>query len=336
MEPLSRAQIFSGARPNVGRGECFATASLNATAACARCVHFVTMVVVLDRWGSAVRLIRGLTVTIAGLRASQRCFTLSAYTNARAGSSAWASLALLEDASVFVRRLPDDLPRNAYSGARPWLELSRRKLDLLERYERRFRRKAIWTDLDTIVDTDLACAYARAPNFVVSRWRHLRTLRGPQGRTVWLENARSVFGDLFMLDKALIAKVRGLERSGMPPPALDLQDYLSFLLNRCDGSVVDLRALVREDGFAHGEGACFGFDFAQGQHPNPAWAKLKIVKGKLHCGIMGDGGNVHYHPVAALSFTAFTFWRMLDAPREYFKTPALERWAERRSLLRVT
>lgn len=335
MEPLSRAQIFSGARPNVGRGECFSTAAVNASTPCARCVHFITMAVVLDRWGSAVRLIRGLTVTIAGLRSSQRCFTLLVYTNAKPGSSSREALQLLADDSVTIRRLPSDLPRNAYSGSRPWLELSRRKLDLLERYEQRFIRKAIWTDIDTIVTTDLACAYARAPNFVVSRWRHLRALRGPGGRPVWLENSRSVFGDLFMLDEGLIAKVRGLERDGMPPPGLDLQDYLSFLLNRCDSSVVDLRALIREDGFANGEGACFGFDFAQGQHPNPAWAKLKVIRGKLYCGIMSDRGHVDYHPVGALSFTAFTFGKMLDAPRKYFKTPALERWAQRRSLLKL-
>ncbi len=272
-----RSPLFRTASDNVGPGQCFSPARVNATAPCAQCVHFVTCAVNADRWGSVRKLAQGLHVTAAAIRASQKCFTLYAYTNVPRGSAAWNSLAEAGGDNVKIVEYPTDLPKNAWSGRNQWIELSRRKLDLLERYEKLHGRKAIWTDLDTIVVADMSCAYARAPHFIVSRNKRLRPLWERGWKLVWLHKRRSAFGDLFMLDAKLIQQIRDLENSGMPPPTLDLQDYFSYLLNRCDGSVVDLRALMRKDGFMRGDGMCFEFDFVQGLHPSQMFLNSRCL-----------------------------------------------------------
>ncbi len=292
-----------------------------------KCVHFITCAITAGRWGSVLKLAQGLHVTAAAIRASQKCFTLHAYTNVPRGSVAWKSLARAGGDNVKIVEYPTDLPKNAHSGRNMWFELSRRKLDLLERHEKVLGRKAIWTDLDTIVVADMSCVYARAPHFIVSRYKKGRSLFGPGRKLVRLHTRRSAFGDLFMVDAKLIQQVRDLEKNGMPPPLYDLQDYFSYLLNRCDGSVIDLRALVREDGFMSGGGMCFGFDFARGLNPSPQVIRLKLMDGRLHCGIERNN-SVEYYAVGALSFTAVTYWKMLSAPREYFNTSELLQWAK--------
>lgn len=314
--------------------QCFSGSRVDFSAPCASCAHFVTTVVTGARWPDKLHLVRSLRTLAATLRSSQGCFTLHAYTNTPKGGAFWDTLVSAAGPGVRIQRYPRDLPRNGYSGKNKWLELSRRKLDLLERYEAKWGRRAVWTDLDTVVAADLRCAIGRAPNFFVTRANNPNVVAGPGGRRISLNGARTTTGDLWMADAGLIGQIRGLERAGMPPPEYDIQDYAGVLMNACDGSLVDLRALVRAEGFARGGPMAFGFDCWNNVTPRPGRSTLKIVNGSLYC-TAKYGNATRELPVATMSFHAPSFRTFLMTPEQYFKTSALRKWARNRGIMQL-
>ena len=261
----------------------------------------------------------------SSLRNSQKCFRLILYTNLPIDGWEVRQLIQAGGAGVDVRALPN-LPANRYTGVSRWLEMSRSKLDLVEEYALATGVDPVWIDMDTLVVADLSCAVGRARNFVITRGYRQHWVIGPEG-PVLLHPRRSVFGDLWMMDSTLRNAIRGLEKSGMPPPLLDIQDYLAVLMNRCDGTVLDLRSLVRSEGFQQGNGMCFGFDAAHGLHPKSDNLFLTMHDGQLHC-IQKEDNSVKLRPVAVLSFVSQYYWDQLQHPESIFKTPALRKWAQ--------
>lgn len=243
------------------------------------------------------------------------------------GSIDWQQLADAGGSEVRLYAFPKDLPRYAYTGKNRWLELSRQKLDLVERHLKSHGHKVIWTDLDTVVLADLSCAYAQLENFVISRVSSGHTILNAARKPLKLRLGYSVYGDLWMADLKLIGQVRRLEASDLPPPPFDLQDYYTILLNGCSGVVTDLR------GFLHDHSAqpmCFGFDFSAGHHPNPEDVlPMRVVNNTLHCTVHRNG-RFDYYPIASLSFTFPLMRQFLQHPRELFRSPQLFAWARSR------
>lgn len=314
-------------------GQCFkGSAHVDFSAPCAPCVHFVTIVVQGRKWANRKFLSHSLRTLASTLRTSQGCFTLHAYTNAPADGEFWNALVAAGGTDTRILPYPTDLPRNWYSGIDYWLELSRRKLDLVERDASQFGKRAIWTDLDTVVVVDLRCVYARAPNFFVTITDYPKTLRGPADVPVVMNPMRTTFGDLWMPDARFGRRLRSLERSGMPRSTRDIQDMSSLLMHRCDGSEVDLRSLVRAGGFATGGPMAFGWDCNGKTLPgNERPTVKKIINGTLHCR-MRYGGFMANYPVATLSFNSKNFEKLLKDPRTYFNTPELWGWARKRGI----
>ena len=306
---------------------CHTPRLVNETAPCASCVHFVSLAVVDGgRWNRSDDFVRALRVMSTTLRNSQKCFRLCLYTNLPIDGAVVRQLVQAGGKGVELRALPD-LPPNRYTNMSRWLELSRAKLDLVEQYAMGTGVDPVWIDMDTLVVSDLSCAVGRARNFVMGRDYPQHSIDGPRG-TVLLHPRRSVYGDLWMMDTNLRNAVRALENSGMPPPPYDIQDYLGLLLNRCDGTVTDLRTLVRADGFQQGDEMCFGFDAGQGQHLRTNTTHLTVRDGRLHC-MKKEHDGVKVRPVAVLSFVAMYYWDQLKEPEAIFNTTDLRKWAER-------
>ena len=313
---------------NATTEQCFSPALLNETAPCASCVHFVSFVVFdSGRWKQFDNFLRALRVMASSLRISQKCFRLNLYTNLPLDGRKVLQLIQAGGVGVEVRALPK-LPANRYTKKSRWLALSRSKLDLVEHYATITGVDPVWTDMDTLVLTDLSCAVGRARNFAVTRDYPQHTIVGPRG-SVLLHPKRSVYGDLWMMDSTLRNAVRALENSGMPPPSYDIQDYLSLLMNRCDGTVLDLRSLVRANESQKASEMCFGFDAAHGHHPKSNNLHLMVRDGQLRC-MKKEEDDVKLRPVATLSFVAHHYWGLLRNPNGIFNTPELRKWAERR------
>lgn len=314
-------------------GQCFSDLRVNYSAPCAACVHFVTVANVAHKWASWQFLARSVGAVASTLRASQKCFTLHVYTNARKSSEFWRALIEAGGDETRILPYPTDMPRNGYSGKDARLEMSRHKLDLMERDETQFGKRSIWTDLDTIVVADMSCVYARAPNFFVTILDYSRPLKGMDG--VWFDvhPMRTTFGDLFMADSRFTESVRKLERDGFPTPKGDVQDYANLFVHRCDGSVLDLRALVRREGFVKGGPMAFGWD-CFGRVLFGSERGRRIKDGRLECR-MRYAGEVGWFPAATLTFNSYAFRRFLDEPRRYFHTRELWEWARKRGIVRV-
>lgn len=322
-------ELLWRATDSVGQPKCYNAARMvNTSATCNRCVNFLTIANKDTRWDTIQPILSALRIVSTNLRASQTCFVLHVYTNIAAGTVDWQRLVAAGGAQVRLYAFPNDLPPNAYTGKNRWLELSRHKLDVVERHMNTHGHKVIWTDLDTVVLTDLSCAYAQLENFIISRvWFGLHVLRGRGGMPVNLRHGYSVYGDLWMADSKLIAQVRRLEAEGMPPPALDLQDYYAVLLNECTGVITDLRGFLHDN---NAQPMCFGFDYSSGYHPDPQNVfPMKIVNNSLYCSVQRDGKLVYYR-AAYFSFIFPSLLRYLQNPRELFRTQELAAWARTR------
>lgn len=312
----------------VGQPKCFLPSMVKERASCKTCVNFLSIANRDRRWGSINPMLSALRMMVKNLELSQRCFKLHLYTNIPLNSTTFRQLVDVTGNSVHLYTFPTDLPRNTYSGTNSWMELSRRKLDLVLRHTTMHGHKVIWTDLDTVVLTDLSCAYELLQNFVVSRDAGRHVLRGPEGKSVAIRRGYSVYGDLWMVDMQLAQHIWWLEKSGMPPPKYDLQDYLSYLLNRCNGTVTDLRGFLRDE--RDGGGLCLGFDFSGGSHPSSTTVfPMRVRNGVLLCSVPQNGTLV-YRPLATMSFTFITLQQHLRNPRGIFKTNELAEWARRR------
>lgn len=321
-------KLVNAKRPytdSVGRPKCFNKSMVNSEKPCASCVNFLTIANKDSRWSSIETVAEALRIVSTNLRMSQFCFNLHVYTNIRGNSSEGNRLALAGGSGVEFYPFPKTLPKNGYTGRDRWLELSRRKLDVVLMHMARFGHKVIWTDLDTIVLTDLSCAYSQLSNFVVSRNWAGHSLRGPKGRSVRIRDGYSVYGDLWMIDDRVADHVSWLEKMGMPTPKNDLQDYFAYMLNLCNGTVTDLRGYLRD---GNDTAMCMGFDFAGGHHPKePHIAPMRVKDDHLYCSVIRER-NLVYRKFATMSFIMPLFQMYRKNPRLLFKTNDSASWGQ--------
>ncbi len=94
-------------------------------------------------------------------------------------------------------------------------------------------------------------------------------------------------------------------------------------MNRCDGTVVDSRTLVRAEGFQQGDEMWFGFDPAHAQHMRWNNTHLRVRDGQLRC-MKKEYDGVKLRPVAVLSFVAMYYWHELKHPETISTLPNYE------------
>lgn len=316
-----------GSMDSAGKPKCFKQAMVNNTKSCLACVNFITIAKLGSRWSSSSTAQDALRVVTRSLRLNHRCFKLHLYTDVKEGSEMERKLKLVGGDDVQLHQYPNDLPRNAYSGRNAWLELSRRKLDVVSRHMKKYGHKVIWTDLDTLILTDLSCAYSKLQNFVVSRdWPGEHYMRGPGNVGVRVRHGYSVYGDFWMADNALIDRVLDLEKRGMPPPSFDLQDYFAYMLNLCDGSLTDLRGYLTDD---KDKPQCLGFDYSNGHHPyTQNIYPMRVINDTLYCSVERDSRLVQYR-MASMSFIYPLFVKYIQNPRVLFNNKELLEWAHK-------
>lgn len=280
LEPLEKYSLD----PDVP-GQCFALSRVAFTAPCAPCVYFVTHILPQPPWNDTRLLARSLQATAGALRSSQTCFTLTAYTTAVPGSTTWMLLASAGGIGVELAPYPTLASTGKHAGP-----------DLLGQYESHYGREAVWIGRGVLLTADLACAYARAPAFAVAA----------------LSAPGQVRDDLWMADAAMLRQMRSAK--------VGVEEFLSRAMSRCDGTLVDLRALVRSDGFGDGWPMCMGADFGG------RGGGLVAEGGKIYCELGIDGKRANY-TVASLSYRQTEYARVLERPETYFSTPELAAWA---------
>ena len=222
------------------------------------------------------------------------------------------------------------LPKNVYTKSSDkatknskWASLSRAKLDVVEDLILQQGGRVVWIDLDTLVFTDLACAFQRgASSWVVGYQRGIQCKGLKHCAASHFQSVRpefDVLGDLWSLDLAAIEKVRDYERRWVSsrwmrrPPKYDLQAYFSLMLE--SGALPESVLLhnILPD-------LNFGFTCSNFQHPTSANMEISVDKDdaqRLRCRV--PKGVKMSARVGTISFTAWSFQKMfLDEEKPTF------------------
>eukprot|EP00523_Entomoneis_sp_CCMP467_P011882 CAMPEP_0168718390 /NCGR_PEP_ID=MMETSP0724-20121128/492_1 /TAXON_ID=265536 /ORGANISM="Amphiprora sp., Strain CCMP467" /LENGTH=231 /DNA_ID=CAMNT_0008764899 /DNA_START=306 /DNA_END=998 /DNA_ORIENTATION=+ len=206
---------------------------------------------------------------------------------------------------IVTLKSPKIIPKRGYN---KWRSLSRYKLDIFLKHIQQGER-LVWTDVDTLVLTDLTPAMERNISWGVGWENGITGLTGGKRLHVYsrvkVEPSNQIQGDLWTLNLQGIKDVLLLEKeqveNNIAKPVYDLQGYFSILMSNGWPNFHLIQHLMPDYSFGF---QCSGF-----KHPNKETFKPKVINGELICPD-SDGIGLG-SKVGAMSFTAHSFKKMI-------------------------